>query len=103
MKNLIYFAVLCFGLVCCKISDYKHDSKNKLLNAYQETDRNGFEVLYIGSDPKDSIFDKFPVKDSDSLEFHYDPTTHQIRIYVVQNERYVVLNENYELLWFVSR
>lgn len=92
MKNLVVILFSSILLVSCKT-----------MQTASNLDRNGFEVVYVGHDPNESPYEKYPVKDSDSLEFHYDLESKQNRIYVVEETRYVVLNESFELLWIESK
>jgi hypothetical protein len=77
----------------------------KTTQTVSNLDRNGFEVVYIGYNPEDTLVDveTYHVSDTDSLEFHYNMETKQTLIYLVEETRYAVLNENFKLLWFESK
>ena len=92
MKNITIIFCISLVIISCK-----------MMRSSTHPDRNGFEVVYVGYDPKDSLYEGYPVKDTDSLEFHYDPVAKKTRIYIVEVTRYIVLNENFELLWIESR
>jgi hypothetical protein len=98
MKKLVFVLFGSLIFVSCKTTQTVSD-----LDTQPKLDRNGFEVVYIGYNPQDSLYEKYPVTQTDSLEYHYDLNSQQYRIYVVEETRYVVLNENYELLWIESK
>jgi hypothetical protein len=88
----MFISILSASLFSCKTSQ-----------TVSNLDRNGFEVVYIGYNPNDTIYETYPITQTDSLEYHYDSNSQQYKIYVVEETRYVVLNENYELLWIESK
>jgi hypothetical protein len=92
MKKLIFISIVILSLSSCKTSQ-----------TVSNLDRNGFEVAYIGYNPQDSIYEKYPVSDSDSLEYHYDSASNQTLVYIVEETRYVVLSENFELIRIESK
>lgn len=93
MKKLIFISIAVLSLFSCKTSQ-----------TVSNLDRNGFEVVYIGYNPNDTLagVESYPVTESDSLEFRYSPTKGTL-VYLVEETRYVVLNENYKFLWFESK
>jgi hypothetical protein len=93
MKNLAVILFSSILLVSCKT-----------MQTASNLDRNGFEVVYFGYNPNDTLagVESYPVTESDSLEYRYSPTKGTL-VYLVEETRYVVLNENYKFLWFESK
>jgi hypothetical protein len=92
MKKLVFISIIALSLFSCKTSQ-----------TVSNLDRNGFEVVYFGYNPQDSLYEKYPVSYSDSLEYHYDLESNRTLVYVVEETRYVVLNENFELIRIESK
>jgi len=47
--------------------------------------------------------EKYPVSECDSMFMQFDQKTHEIRYYLLEEQRYVVLNQFYEILWYESK
>jgi hypothetical protein len=99
MKKLILIFSISISLVSCKSFEEQVRSRGN----YVDVKSDGYVVEYFGYNPSDTLIDKYPINDSDSLSYFYDLDTKQTLIYVIEETRYVILNENLELLRFESK
>jgi len=98
MKKIAFIISSVIFLAACK-TGHKDLMDSGLVKTYDD----GYEVVFFGYNPQDTLLQKYPVSDTDSLEYHYNLDTKQTLIYLLEESRYAVLNENFEFLWYESR
>lgn len=99
MKKLFIFCIIICSLLSCNTLEREVKARGN----YYVKRPDGYIVEFFGYNPSDTLIERYPVKDTDSIEMVYDQDLKELRYYIVEENRYVVLSENYELLWYESR
>lgn len=99
MKKLIFV----FGAISLLTSCKSFEEQVRARGNYVDVKPDGYVVEYIGYNPQDSLIERYPVSETDSIRIIQDVDTKKLLYYIVEDTRYVVLNENYELLRIESK